>query len=268
MTGYHMKKILYILLLLVLPLVATAQEENHGTVENTAADKYTKALGDSAYSKGEYSNAIDIYEATIAESGSSLQLYYNLGNAYFRNNMLGHAILNYERALHIDPTDEDTKANLELAQSRMKDELTEQYEIFLVSWFRSLTAMFSLSAWAVVGVVAFLILLISVLLVLFNKNTALRKIFIAIAVVSLIATIFANISAYSLYSYMNDKSNAIIMKEEVSLKSTPNNSGTVLIKVHEGRKVRIADDTMTDWKKIELEDGTVGWVPFSVIERI
>ena len=130
---------------------------------------------------------------------------------------------------------------LELAQSRMKDELTEQYEIFLVSWFRSLTAMFSLSAWAVVGVVAFLILLISVLLVLFNKNTALRKIFIAIAVVSLIATIFANISAYSLYSYMNDKSNAIIMKEEVSLKSTPNNSGTVLIMVHEGRKVRILE---------------------------
>ena len=67
---------------------------------------------------------------------------------------------------------------------------------------------------------------------------------------------------------MSDRSHAIVMKEEASLKSTPNNSGTVLIKVHEGRKVKIADDTMSDWKEIELEDGTVGWVPSSVIERI
>ncbi len=263
-----MKKIIYIFLLLALPFCTAAQDNVQANEATGMAEEYTKAIGDSAYSKGEYEKAIGIYEAIIADKGSSVQLYYNLGNAYFRNNMLGKAILNYERALLIDPTDEDAKANLEFAQSRMKDEISEQYEIFFVSWFKGLTAIFNVTVWAVIGIVSFAVLLVSLLLILFNKNDALRKISIALAVVSLIVTIFANVSAYSLDSYMSDRSHAIVMKEEASLKSTPNNSGTVLIKVHEGRKVKIADDTMSDWKEIELEDGTVGWVPSSVIERI
>ena len=263
-----MKKIIYIFLLLVLPYVSVAQEEIAPNEENAVVNEHTKTAGDNAYSKGDYEKAIDTYEAIIAEKGSSVQLYYNLGNAYFRNNMLGKAILNYERALLIAPTDEDTKANLEFAQSRMKDEVTEQYEIFFVSWFKSLIAIFNVTVWAVIGVIMFIVMLVSVLLLLFNKNNSIRKISVVFAIVSLIVTIFANVSAYRLDSYISDRSHAIIMKEEVSLKSTPNNSGTVLIKVHEGRKVKIADDTMADWKEIELEDGTVGWVPSSAIERI
>lgn len=263
-----MKKTIYLFLLLLMPLSAAAQEEIPTNDITLTAGNYTKALGDSAYSNGEYEKAIDIYGKIISEKGSSVQLFYNLGNAYFRNNMLGKAILNYERALLIDPTDEDAKANLELAQSRTKDELSEQYEIFFISWFKEFTALLNVTVWTVIGIVMFVLLLLSLLLLLFSKNTGIRKISMAFAVISLIVTIFANISAYSLDSYMSDRSHAIVMKEEASLKSTPNNSGTVLIKVHEGRKVKIADDTMSDWKEIELEDGTVGWVPSSVIERI
>lgn len=263
-----MKKTIYLFLLLLMPLSAAAQEEIPANDITLTAGNYTKALGDSTYSNGEYEKAIDIYEKIISEKGSSVQLFYNLGNAYFRNNMLGKAILNYERALLIDPTDEDAKANLELAQSRTKDELSEQYEIFFISWFKEFTALLNVTVWTVIGIVMFVLLLLSLLLLLFSKNTGIRKISMAFAVISLIVTIFANISAYSLDSYMSDRSHAIVMKEEASLKSTPNNSGTVLIKVHEGRKVKIADDTMSDWKEIELEDGTVGWVPSSVIERI
>lgn len=258
-----MKRIIYILLLLAAPFCMAAQD--NGT---TTAAAYTKAMGDSAYSAANYEKAIETYEAIIADEGSSLQLYYNLGNAYFRNNMIGKSILNYERALRIDPTDDDTKANLEFAQSRMKDELAEQYEIFFVTWFKAIVNLLGITAWAVLGVVAFVILLLTALVLLFNKNNRIRKISLSIAIVSLFVTIFANISAYNLSSAMQDNSHAIIMKEEVPLKSTPNNSGTVLIKVHEGRKVRITDDTMSDWKEIGLEDGTVGWVPSSALERI
>lgn len=263
-----MKKIIYILLLSVLPLTMTAQENNPTVDSTTTVSAYTKAIGDSAYSKGDYNKAIEVYESIIADKGSSLQLYYNLGNAYFRSNMLGKSILNFERALRIDPTDEDTKANLEFAQSRMKDEIPEQYEIFFVSWFKAIVNMCSITTWSVTGIVAFIVLLLALLIILFNKNAGRRKFSVAVTLVSLFVTIFANISAYNLNCTMQDDSHAIVMKEETSLKSTPNNSGTVLIKVHEGRKVKIADDNINEWKKIELEDGTVGWVPSSVIERI
>ena len=103
---------------------------------------------------------------------------------------------------------------------------------------------------------------------LFGKNNRMRKTAVIIAVISIIVSIFANIAAYSLNVSINESGDAVIVKEEVALKSTPDNSGTVLMKVHEGRKVHISDDTMKEWKEIELEDGTVGWVHSSVLERI
>ena len=259
-----MTRILYMLLLL-MPLTAAVAEEN---MQQMSTDVYTKAVGDSAYSQGRYSEAIDVYEGIIAEHGSSAELYYNLGNAYFRNNQLGKSIVNYERALRLNPADEDSKANLEFAESLIKDEVTEQYELFLTTWFNAVRNMIGVDSWAVVGIVSFLFILLSLAVILFGKNGRMRKSAIIVAVISVFVSIFANMAAYSLYAYVKKSDDAIILKEEVALKSTPDNSGTVLIKVHEGRKVHISDDTMKEWKEIELEDGTVGWVHSSALERI
>ena len=151
-----MKNIIYTLLLLVMPFMATAQE--------TKTAEYSKALGDSAYSQARYDDAIRIYEAVIAKDGGSVELYYNLGNSFVRNNMVGKAILNYERALRISPTDKDTKANLEYALTMTKDEVAEQYELFLTAWFKAIVNTMGITAWAVIGVVAFILLLLSLLL--------------------------------------------------------------------------------------------------------
>ena len=256
-----MKKILYILLLLVVPHFAMAQEM-------TGGDMPAKELGDSAYSQGDYDKAVAVYEAVLAGQGHSVELYYNLGNAYFRSNMIGKAILNYERALRLDPTDDDVKANLEYAQSRTKDEVAENYEVFLAVWLKAVVALFNVNVWAVAGVVSFIVLLLSVFVFLFSARRGIRKTMLVFAILSLFVTIFANISALHLYNKMNDDTQAVVMREEVALKSTPDNSGTVLIKIHEGRKVKIVDDTMNGWKEVELEDGTVGWLQAGVIERI
>jgi uncharacterized protein YgiM (DUF1202 family) len=108
----------------------------------------------------------------------------------------------------------------------------------------------------------------SLLLFFFNRKAGIRKTTLVIAVISLFVVIFANIAATHIYNYMNDDSEAVVMKEEAYLKSTPDNSGTELVKIHEGRKVRIIDDTMREWKEVELEEGTVGWLPTTAIERI
>ena len=255
-----MKKFIYTLLLLVMPLMASAQKDD--------VTQYSKALGDSAYSHARYDDAIAIYEAVIENEGGAACLYYNLGNAYFRNNMVGKAILNYERALRHDPTDKDAKANLEYALSMTKDEIAEQYEVFFVTWFKAVVNTMSVTAWAVVGVVAFIMLLFALLLFFFNRKVAIRKTALVFVIISLFVVIFANVAASHIYNYMNNDSEAIVMREEAYLKSTPDNSGTELVKIHEGRKVNIIDDTMREWKEVELEDGTVGWLPAVAIERI
>ena len=253
-----MKNLIYILFLLVMPLLATAQN----TLE------YSKAFGDSAYSQARYDDAVRIYETVIENNGGSVELHYNLGNAFFRTNMLGKAILNYERALRYDPTDKDTKANLEYALSMTKDEIAEQYEIFFVTWFKAIVNSIGITSWAVMAIVAFIIMLMSLLFFFFNSKSGIRKTALVFVVLSFFVTIFANVAASHIYNYMNDKSEAIVMREEAYLKSTPDNSGTELVKIHEGRKVKIIDDTMREWKEVELEEGTVGWLPSVAIERI
>ncbi len=255
-----MKKLIYTFLLLVMPFAISAQ--------SFAKAEISKAMGDSAYSKGNYADAVSIYESVIEKEGYSADIYYNLGNAYFRNNMIGKAILNYERALRIDPTDKDTKANLEFVLTMTKDEVAENYEIFLVTWFKSVVNSLPITTWAIIAVSTFILLLLALLLFFFNARAALRKTALTVAIFSLFVTIFANIAASHIYDYMNDDSEAIVMKEEAYLKSTPDNSGTELIKVHEGRKVRFVDNSMRDWKEVELEDGTVGWLPAGALEQI
>ena len=243
-----------------MPLAASAQIP--------VKAEFSKALGDTAYIQRRYDDAVRIYETVLENEGSSAAVYYNLGNAYYRSNMIGKAILNYERALRLDPTDKDTKANLEFLLSKTKDEIAEQYEIFFVTWYKAAVNMFGITAWSIIAIIAFITILVALLVFFFNGSNALRKTSLIVAVLSLFVAIFANVAAASIFNNVNDRSEAVVMREEAYLKSTPDNSGLELIKVHEGRKVKIVDDTMREWKEVELEDGTVGWLPAVAIERI
>lgn len=262
-----MKRVSYILLFLLLPFMALAETQADITIEATENAAVTKSDADDAYEMKHYDKAISIYEALIKEEGATKQLYYNLGNAYYRANEIGKAILNYERALRLDPTDEDAKANLEFAQEYIKDEVTEQPELFLVSWFNALINTFGVDTWAVIAVTAFIIALVGIAVMLVVKKRGIRSTGLTIAVIAVVICLFANIAAASLHNIVTDKSQAIVMKEEVTMMSAPGSS-TALIKIHEGRKVTITDDTIESWKEVRLEDGTVGWVKSGDIERI
>lgn len=256
-----MKKILsYFIIFILLPLAATAS----GSTDNSAA---TKNAGDKAYEQKLYAEAVETYNAAIKTEGATPQLYYNLGNAYFRSNELGKAILNYERALKLAPTDQDTKANLEFAYSRIKDDVTAQPEIFFVAWVNTFINIMSIDSWAIVAVLTFILALAGVIMLFLSKKNGVRRFGLTITIIGIFVAIFANIAALTIYNKVNDNTRAIVMKEEVTLMSAPGSS-TALVKIHEGRKVTITDDTIEDWKEVELEDGTVGWVKRDDIERI
>lgn len=261
-------KRLVIIIFAILPLAVWAQDSTAIAQPTYAKQVATKALADSAYAQSNYASAIELYETILANSGEAPEIYYNLGNAYYKNNNIAKAILNYERALLLNPGDEDTRFNLSLAQSKIVDKVSERYQIFFMNWLYALINTFNMTTWAVMGIVAFIVLLIALLIFFFNNSIALRKTGFTTAIIMLLVTIFANISAYYHYNKLTDRADAIVISPSVTAKSTPNDSGTNLFVIHEGRKVKIIDDSMNSWKEIELEDGTQGWVPLSVLERI
>ena len=137
-----------------------------------------------------------------------------------------------------------------------------------MEWLEGIINLLSISAWSILAVVSFVVMLFTLLLFLFGKSVSTKKTGFIIALFSLFITIFANLSALHRYHYLTERSDAVIMEPSVTAKSTPSNSGTELFVIHEGRKVKISDDSMREWTEIELEDGNKGWIPSSSLERI
>lgn len=249
-----MKKFIYTIMFAALSLAVSAQTD--------------KVAADSAYVKGDYKAAIEIYESLAANNGESADVYYNLGNAYYKSENIAKAVLNYERALLLNPDDEDIRFNLELARSKTVDKVAPEYKFFLMEWLEGIINLLSISAWSVLAVVSFVVMLLTLLLFLFGKSVSTKKTGFIIALFSLFITIFANLSALHMYHYLTERNDAVIMEPSVTAKSTPSNSGIELFVIHEGRKVKISDDSMREWTEIELEDGNKGWIPSSSLERI
>ncbi|MBO5264051.1 MAG: tetratricopeptide repeat protein [Bacteroidaceae bacterium] len=259
-----MKNITIYILAALLPCLAIAQDAESGATMQT----FTKAMGDSLYMANDYKEAAYVYEQLLSAEGEAAEVYYNLANSYYKDNEIAKAVLNYERALLLAPADEDVKFNLAIARSKTVDKVSEPYEIFFITWIEAVVNLLGMTAWAIIAITAFVILLLSVLLFLFSRNITIRKVTFFLAVFTLLLTVFANLAALHHYHNMENGNGAIIMLPSVTAKSTPDASGTDLFVIHEGRKVYICDDTMKGWKEIELEDGTRGWVPAASIEKI
>lgn len=234
---------------------------------SSSLEDATKAEGDSAYMKNDYASAIQIYEALL-NRGEAADIYYNLGNSYYKAGDIAKAILNYERALLLQPGNGDIRANLEIARSKTVDKVEPVPEIFFVSWTKSLINSMSVDSWAVCGVVCFILLIVSLYLFIFSKQIVLKKAGFISGIVFLVVTILVNVFANQQKDELTNRNSAIVMNPSVTVRSTPSESGTSLFILHEGHKVGVKDGSMKDWKEIRLEDGKVGWVPASAIEII
>lgn len=234
---------------------------------SSSLEDATKAEGDSAYMKNDYASAIQIYEALL-NRGEAADIYYNLGNSYYKAGDIAKAILNYERALLLQPGNGDIRANLEIARSKTVDKVEPVPEIFFVSWTKSLINSMSVDSWAVCGAVCFILLIVSLYLFIFSKQIVLKKAGFISGIVFLVVTILANVFASQQKDGLMNRNSAIVVNPSVTVRSTPSESGTSLFILHEGHKVDVKDGSMKDWKEIRLEDGKVGWVPASAIEII
>jgi tetratricopeptide (TPR) repeat protein len=233
----------------------------------TPASAVTKAEADSAYVRGQYQQAISDYESLLKQ-GSSAELYYNLGNAYYRTENIPQAVLNYERALLLSPGDRDIRFNLQIARSKTFDKIVPESEMFFITWYRAMVNMMSVDGWARTALFALGLTIILFLVYLFADRLWLRKAGFFGGVALLIIFAMSNLFAWQQKQDLINRKGAIIFAPSVTVKSTPAANGTDLFILHEGTKVVIIDGSMKDWKEIRLADGKEGWIESKQIRII
>ena len=227
----------------------------------------TKQEADSAFVQEHYQQAIKLYEEVL-KKGVSAELYYNLGNAYYRMDNMTQAVLNYERALLLSPGDKDIRFNLQMARSKTIDKITPESEMFFVTWYRSLVNLQSVDAWARIALIALVAAIILALAYLFANAVWLRKVGFFGGALFILLFLLSNLFAWQQKRGLIHRTGAIIIKSAVNVKSTPSKNGTDLFILHEGTKVTITDGSMKEWRGIRVGDGKEGWLQASDIEVI
>ena len=227
----------------------------------------TKQNADDEYAKGNYQQAIKDYQE-ILKTGVSSEIYYNLGNAYYRTDNITQALFAYERALQLSPGDNDIRFNLQYARSKTIDKITPETEMFFVTWYNSLVNFTSVDRWANTAIVSIVMALLLILVFLFAPQMWARKSGFYGSAVFLLLFAFANLFAFQQKHELETKQGAIVIAPTVNVKKTPAASGTDVFVIHEGTRVDITDRGMKQWRGIKLADGREGWLKTSQIEEI
>ena len=232
----------------------------------------TFADANALYAEGEYAQAAEAYRALIAEYPAESNrealalLQYNLGNACFKQGELAQSILAYERALRLKPNYKDAKYNLEFAQSKIIDNISDTQAFFLSNWAKAFRNLLAENTWLWLSIGLFVLFLAGAMVFLLGHETWLRKTAFYIGWIALLFSIWSGANATSLHRRDASRAEAVITQGIVNAKSSPDRSGTDLFTVHEGTKVEIRE-TLGTWCNIRVGNNE-GWMPLNNLERI
>jgi len=219
------------------------------------------------YRNEQYDTAIVLYENILKSGFEAPELYYNLGNSYFKKKDIANAILNYERAHKLAPNDDEINFNLQLTQTMVVDKINALPEFFLFRWWKAFSEILSSYQWACLSIILFIIFLLSAIAYLFANRLWLKKISFWTGLILIFFSIIAFNNSYQLKNSNIYKSEAILISPSVTIKSSPDEKGTDLFVIHEGAKVWVIDE-VGDWLKIKIADGNNGWLKKNDIEKI
>lgn len=243
-------------LILTVPLLSFAQTPNELFIQANLL-----------YKEKNYAGAIALYDS-IAQSGSvSPELFFNLGNAHFKNGNLAPAILNYERAKKLAPDNADIDFNLRIANLRVVDRVEAVPELFFVRWVKNLVISHSSDGWAKLALVTVWVTFVLALLFLFVNHLWVKRISVLAALLALVFSLLFAFLAYNQYNYQRESSEGIVFVKNVYVKSAPDTQSTDLFMLREGIKVTLLESE-GEWQKIQLADGKVGWMMRSGLETI
>lgn len=247
-----MKNLIYILLLFCYPAFLAGQSFEEGN---------------ELYRKGNYSEAAKVYENILKTGTHSAELYFNLGNAYYKQAKVAPSIYNYERALLLNPNDDEIKSNLEFARKLRIDEVKEVPRVGFDKLLRDFTSTMSFDSWAYLAIVCSFLCVLAFAGYYFASRALHKRLFFIAMFITLIGILLAIFAAsFEKNAQVNERA-AIVFSEIVSVKGEPVESAQEAFTLHEGTKVYVLED-LDNWRKIELPDGSKGWINRSAIREI
>lgn len=241
----------YTLLICILAMMGWA------FAQNPADEWFDQA--NTAYNSGNYDDAVGLYQKILDTGMESVPVYYNMGNAYYKMSEYPMAIYYYEKALKLDPSNDDVRTNLEIANLAIVDKIEPVPQSFIVRWWRSLRAMCSSDRWAWWSVAAFALLLICAFMFFRSRRIGLRKLGFFMGIIFLVVFTLSVIFAAQFRHSANVQDQAIIMSPTVTVKSSPAQASVDLFVLHEGTKVTILQSS-NGWNKVRIANGSIGWL--------
>jgi tetratricopeptide (TPR) repeat protein len=215
--------------------------------------------GNELYKKGQYTEAIISYQNIEALGYTSSDLYYNLGNCYYKLNKVAPAIYNYEKALLIDPLNEDAQNNLVFAKRLTIDNIEEIPKSIFQKLDASFIKKLSYNQWAIASVLFSILGALLFLLFYFSYTPSKKRLFFITSIISFLLLIICSVFAIKEFSAINNTIEAIVFVEETDIKNAPTLNSEKVFTLHEGTKVRVLD-SVDNWKKIRIADGKIGWI--------
>ena len=219
------------------------------------------------YSDDNFDQAIEMYQKVIENGYESTELYFNLGNAYFKLNDIPSAILYYEKARKLDPLDEDILFNLQIANNRIVDKIETVPDIFYQRWWNMLVYSLTVEQWGLISLISFALIFIMLLFFLLSNMFWLKKISFWMGLIFILISGTSYLLANQKYNSFKKDHQAIVFTPTVTVKSSPSETGIDLFVIHEGTKVLITDH-IGIWYEVEIANGSVGWIKDEDIIKI
>lgn len=224
--------------------------------------------GNALYKKGQYEQAIQAYESVVqTEKKESADLYFNLGNCYYKLNRVAPAIYNYEKALVLKPNDAEIQNNLKFAQKRTIDEIKVVPKVGFEKLLHDFTSIVHYDSWAWISIAFSFLFLLFFFGYYFGKTSVAKRVFFFGMFLLLFFVLISFFAGYFEQSHFKNDRPAILFAESTEVKSEPQSSSPAVILLHEGTKVYVLE-TLEQWRKVQLTDGTEGWLNANAIKEV
>ena len=230
----------------------------------------TKALFQKAnekYEQQHYDSCIILLDSIVNMGFESTDLYYNLGNAWFKNGEIAKAILFYEKAKKLDPNNADVNYNLALANTKIADKIEAVPVFFLTKWWNSSLRYFNEQQWTTINIISYSILLFFAIVFFISRTKSRKQSAFFLGIAFLIVSIITGIYGFQSSKLKHQHNTAIVFTPTVNVKSSPNENANTIFVIHQGIKIELMDK-LKNWHRIKLANGSIGWISENDFEKI
>ena len=243
--------------------ICHSQQEYNSSI---LIDKFTEA--NNFYNNSKYEKSVEIYLEILDSGHHSAELYYNLGNSFYKLNNIANSILYYEKSLKLNPKDKDVTNNLKMVNNGIIDDIVKIPESFINNQLNNLSNYFSYASWGSILIIFSFLFLLVFIIYFFSKDPIVKRAsFTSLFILVVLIGITLKIS-FNAYEKNYIEKYAIIFSTKIEIKSEPNERSENLLTLHLGTKVKIIDSFNEKWVKIKLVNGQEGWINNNEIKII